>query len=344
MKNLSILWISLIILFSCSTHNRVERNPALFRVQDSCYQALMSFFSKNLEDHYASHFDDFQKLILNSLDDGNNKNRQWKFRAKSRDSIRKKITKIPKTSNVFFNLNRFGNKVGGKIQRVIQRLTSIVVTDGLAGRIVYDVGSKREMDKFTSLLAKAIEDKKIKIVSITNYQSEDGIAYLSPDNIVTLKNAAKYRKYPMTIKKPEKSFINESGYISLHLIVWYPDVGMTEIQVRGRKLDMVSEANHLFYDITQEKPLNNTYKNNPKLVSIYNSFLQLNEEQRVSYMSYTKEYYRFIRGFEMGALRASDEPKLPHDLAMHHELSIQSIWNEIRKYYEDGLFLDESLI
>ncbi len=337
------------LIFSCSVYkpsivenDYLQRSPSsIFRVEKNCYEQLMYNFSADLESDYKKHFNSFTELVTNNLE-ATGAHANWKFRAKSRGSIRKKLTKIPHSSSVVFNANRLGYQVGGPLKSIIKRITGLLVPDGLAGRLIFDEANQADMDKLIESLSKAIEQKKIRLVSMSNYQTENGYSYLTDQQIAKLKEASKVRKLPLIVKSKNKATLS-SGYTSLHLILWYPGVGRTEVQIRARKIDILSEINHIYYDVTQGKPLSDQYSGDRRVVNIYQIFKDFDEEQVADYLAYTAKYYEYMRASELNEVSTSDLPTLPESLSGIKEIEIPQIWDVMRDYYENGLFRDYDL-
>ena len=309
---------------------------------------MFTILSKDLADLYAKNLEKFSHRTRNEIPIAKDQG-SWKFRSKGQASVYKKLQKIGVAKKVLFAPNytaqsmasskmKVVHKIGAALQEKVTGVSKLVVPDGLAGRLVLTDTSKKGMSEFTNILAEAIKRNKLKIISIRNYQHEDGAAYLSDEMIDTLVKATKERG--KGFNRPIKIFDRESsiqpmGYTSLHINVWMEGVGLTELQVRGSLIDKLAETLHIFYDTRSGKELFYKYQSNPDIVKISNQIKAMTEEETESYLAYAKSYYSYVRRVEAG--ESLSAPQLPDNISQYSELEIGNIWDLIKEYHPGGV-------
>ncbi len=314
----------------------------------SCQQSTFMLFSRELEAHYKGELKKFEDFVTQAFPIAKGQG-VWKIRSKKLESIYQKIKKARSSLKVIYSLSHFSHKaanssnsglrkIGTSLQKSIVSFSELALSDGIAGRLILSDTGPKGMQEFTEMLIEAIKVHKIEIVSIRNYQLQEGLGYLSEEMLQKLKNAIKsssrfpYLKHRSLQVLSKKESTLSTGYVSLHFKIRIPQIGLTEIQVRGGTLDKLAEANHLFYDARTGKPLHYRYQDNPKIIYLVEIIKNLNEQQVEQYITYLRQYFRYTRTFETGHSN-TPPPQLPKELSSYPELDIGTIWKLIKPYY-----------
>ena len=171
-----------------------------------------------------------------------------------------------------------------------------------------------------------------KITRINNYMGKDGIPYFSERQLEEIqRHAANNNIYDFSIvtrideddahyssseikenNKKATTKVRDSGYTALQMNFETKDGQVFEWQLRGDKVNVFGEAEHVPYDLRTGKDISS---GNPELAEFYAPIKELLSEENMSaedfndYNNYLTDYYLHLRKLELGF--ESSEPVLP---------------------------------
>ena len=171
-----------------------------------------------------------------------------------------------------------------------------------------------------------------KITRINNYMGKDGIPYFSERQLEEIqRHAANNNIYDFSIvtrideddahyssseikenNKKSTTKVRDSGYTALQMNFETKDGQVFEWQLRGDKVNVFGEAEHVPYDLRTGKDISS---GNPELAEFYAPIKELLSEENMSaedfndYNNYLTDYYLHLRKLELGF--ESSEPVLP---------------------------------
>jgi ppGpp synthetase/RelA/SpoT-type nucleotidyltranferase len=206
------------------------------------------------------------------------------------------------------------------IHKVMPRLK-----DAIGIRIILKQGSDAEMNQVIQKLANAVQKNELRILEIENYRGRKGIPYLSDHQFKELSDATQLSHgYPL-LRGPEE--VKKSGYTCVQMIIEFKNGAIGELQIRGPKVDQISQAEHLAYDLRRNKgkPIPDIYPPHikTKMEKLKTILTGLNAKQQADYLTYLTEQFNHARATELGIERA--EQPLPESLREYPELDIQEL-------------------
>lgn len=164
------------------------------------------------------------------------------------------------------------------------------------------------VDKISKLIKAQAEGKSpISAMRLTNYSGKDGIAYFSDAQVAYLRDFALENKINLQIKD-ETTKIRSSGYTALQMNFVTKDGFVYEWQLRGKELDVFGNAEHIPYDLRENKDIT---QGNPKLKELYAPIIdavKMTDTEYKKYNNYLTDYYKYLRKKELGF--DAEPPKL----------------------------------
>ena len=171
-----------------------------------------------------------------------------------------------------------------------------------------------------------------KITRLNNYMGKDGIPYFSERQLEEIqRHAANNNIYDFSIvtrideddahyssseikenNKKATTKVRDSGYTALQMNFETKDGQVFEWQLRGDKVNVFGEAEHVPYDLRTGKDIS---AGNPELEEFYAPIKELLSKENMSaedfndYNNYLTDYYLHLRKLELGF--ESSEPVLP---------------------------------
>ena len=164
------------------------------------------------------------------------------------------------------------------------------LTDSSGSRIVMDIVTPEETGLILDRIKQGLADGKIKrVIDIENYSSDESSAYASAEQMHDFTIATGHE--PLTPQKTgDTPLVKFKAYTTFQITVELEDGSFAEIQVRGSRINVVAEAEHIIYKI-------NVGEGGPK--DIVEAYKALTPEQKTSYDEYIKGWYRHARNTEM---------------------------------------------
>lgn len=164
------------------------------------------------------------------------------------------------------------------------------VRDGLGARLTLEDATPEGMKALTDRLVAVLRDGGARALSISNISAaDDGMPYLDDLQSRRLERAAR-RGNPAVFVKPPADSRNPVGYTALHMNLELAGGEKVELQVRGREVHAVAEAEHGFYDARRRKSADGTAA----------EAAALRPHQRAIFESYLRSQYRRARLVESG--------------------------------------------
>jgi exopolyphosphatase/pppGpp-phosphohydrolase len=223
--------------------------------------------------------------------------KHYQFRVKSFESIRDKLVRYI---------------LSGRPQPVHKfEEARHAVQDGIGIRTKTLPGSREE---FTKLLKRIVTEKQYTPRSYTNYESQDGLHYLTSE--LLSRDFTPVANPTANNPKTKRVFQKANNYTSSQITFQPPGVDdyYLEFQVRGPEMSFIEAAEHLYYDI---KSLKNVGLDKPALVAITDPLQTvvntMTGEQMNAYEAYLAECYKTARLREM--TQRAYYPALPEGLS-----------------------------
>ncbi len=199
------------------------------------------------------------------------------------------------------------------------------VGDGIGSRLILSDTSPGGIQTFVDSLSLAIRDGRLWVSEIQNLQGPRGKPYLSDVQIAQLKKA-----FEESTQKDQYTFqvvsgadaIRKGGYTSLHLNILHKNGLEGELQVRGAKINVLAEAEHLLYDARQGKEVASSHFS-PEVAKIRSTYRNLEPGLMDSYSNYLRDLWIAARRAELGEVTGT--PELPKELSHLPELAMENI-------------------
>jgi len=206
-----------------------------------------------------------------------------------------------------------------------------LIRDIAASRIVLPKGNAQEIEVFVKEFVQGIKEGKIKPVMISNYHGENTKPYLSADQEYEIVRACLENGNEI-LQKFGKGAIKKIGYTCLQINYKIPGNIICELQIRGREVDRIANAEHIFYKYSNNPNYQNEFPQITKALEPIGKIISgLDKVQRGNYRSYLRRWYNWAREFEITGIK-NPEPKCPKSIPK--ELSIENLNEEYRKIDE----------
>lgn len=176
-----------------------------------------------------------------------------------------------------------------------------VVMDQVGTRLLLPKGSKAETDEVTELIEKAIKAQKIRVTRVSNYSCDGIKAYVSNNRIAGWQELD--HRIPALVNYDKKK---DNGYTTFQMNVIHRNGIPGEFQLRSRRMNIVCNGEHTFYDYLENK---NISKDVPELQEYYEKSgvidlvqdLKRNKVSMIGYKTYIKDSYKKTRDTALGA-------------------------------------------
>ncbi|MBI3505045.1 MAG: hypothetical protein HY059_09405 [Proteobacteria bacterium] len=198
------------------------------------------------------------------------------------------------------------------------------IADGNAALVLLKDASGRGSSAAVDLLIGAARSGALRIHQIANYRGPRGTAYLSPEQVRAIAEAAEASQgiRPKIVDGEEAE--RTSGYTSLQLEVSTESGVVGEIQIKGTSVHDVSKIERLRYIAEEGKEPPKWVTSNRALRHAWSTLLS--RQVRAAYEPYLAQWYEYARGLEIGERRTA--PVLPDGFGP--EMSVQALAREIR--------------
>ena len=147
------------------------------------------------------------------------------------------------------------------------------------------------VDNISQLIkAQAEGNSPIAAMRLTNYSGKDGLPYFSDAQVAYLRDLALENKINLQIKD-ETTKIRASGYTALQMNFVTKDGFVYEWQLRGKELDLFANAEHIPYDLRENKDITS---GNPKLKELYAPIIEavkMTDAEYAKYNDYLTDHY-----------------------------------------------------
>ncbi len=186
-----------------------------------------------------------------------------------------------------------------------EELSPDLVKDGLGIRFI--TSGRTNTNQIVNELTRLIKSGEIEILEIENYHGVGVIPYLNQNQVNTLVQNQKRKSINPKVLKGE-DLHKDSGYTTTQLNVRFRDGTLAELQIRGNRVQEISELEHIAYDVRKGKDLTNLEK-----IHKYKKYIReiklLTNTQYDLYRTYLQEFYAYARKLEEGI--PAVVPKLP---------------------------------
>jgi hypothetical protein len=213
--------------------------------------------------------------------------------------------------------------LGIPLERIDEAMTEL--KDPVGIRVILSKGNEREMNYVVKQLAKAVEAKELRILEVENYTGSGGISYLTDQQLGRLIDAAENAQQPPLVYGTDTE--KKSGYTCVQMIVQFRNGAIGELQIRGPKVHIIAEPEHLAYALRRYagKPIPNFYplELQERIQHITSILLNLTKEQRNDYLDYLAHQYRRARLLEINGYER--ERPLPDSLSQYPELDMHEL-------------------
>lgn len=282
------------------------------RAEKEAYEEIRNLFGAKYKDSIEhrskskeSTFDKLVNHLRENIDKFRNELYKEHFKGtykKATDEEKNKFHSMIMEGKINLSENQW-KKLGKLFARSKQeyRDSKLVVMDQMGTRLLLPTGSKKETEEVTDIIEKAIKAQKIRVIRVSNY-SKDGIKpYISNKRIAGWQELD--HRIP-TLVNYDKS--KDNGYTTFQMNVIHKNGIPGEFQLRSRKMNIVCNGEHTFYDMLENKDIS---KGVPELEEYYrkSGLVKLVRDLKEdpvsfnSYMTYIKDSYKKTRDTALGA-------------------------------------------
>ena len=176
-----------------------------------------------------------------------------------------------------------------------------LVKDQIGLRLLLPTGTKKETAEVTDIIEKAISGQKLTVTRVSNY-SKDGIKpYVDNKRIAGWQELD--HRIPALVNYNKSK---DNGYTTFQMNIIFKNGFPGEFQMRSRKMNIVCNGEHTFYDLLENKDitkgvqeLKEYYEN----AGVFGLVRELKENPVTfnSYMTYIKDSYKKTRDTALGA-------------------------------------------
>ena len=176
-----------------------------------------------------------------------------------------------------------------------------IVMDQIGTRLLLPTGSKKETEEVTEIIEKAIRAQKIRITRVSNY-SKDGIKpYVSNKRIAGWQELD--HRIPALVNYDKSK---DNGYTTFQMNVIHKNGTPGEFQMRSRKMNIVCNGEHTFYDLLENKDITkgvHELKEYYENAGVFDLVAEMKKNPVIfdSYMTYIKDSYKKTRDTALGA-------------------------------------------
>lgn len=176
-----------------------------------------------------------------------------------------------------------------------------IVMDQIGTRLLLPTGSKKETEEVTEIIEKAIKAQKIRITRVSNY-SKDGIKpYVSNKRIAGWQELD--HRIPALVNYDKSK---DNGYTTFQMNVVHKNGTPGEFQMRSRKMNIVCNGEHTFYDLLENKDITkgvHELKEYYENAGVFDLVAEMKKNPVIfdSYMTYIKDSYKKTRDTALGA-------------------------------------------
>ena len=218
------------------------------------------------------------------------------------------------------------------------RDSKALVMDQMGTRLLLPTGNKKESEEVTNIIEKAIKAQKIRVIRVSNY-SKDGIKpYVSNSRIAGWQELD--HRIPRLVNYDKSK---DNGYTTFQMNIIHKNGIPGEFQMRSRKMNIVCNGEHTFYDILENKDITKgvqELKEYYEKSGVFDLVRQIKENPVTfdGYMTYIKDSYKKTRDTSLG----SDYPmpvlsnyidKKYEKLSLENLCRIADEVEEIKKHY-----------
>ncbi len=219
-------------------------------------------------------------------------------------------------------LQRAIDKFGAKVTTVEEAIANL--WDAIGTRLVLSDTSPKAMGRVVSKLAEAIRRGELQVTEINNLHGPGGKPYFTPQHLEMLQAAAAQSGHPLRIGE---SKLMDSGYTVICAYLKHANGVRGELQIIGRRVLSIANAEHIPYDVSLGKPL---VRNVPPAAEaelkhlvkpVEAAMASMSEAQHARYLEYLNQSYIHARQLELG--QSPKPPSLPAGL--NKALSVEQI-------------------
>lgn len=169
----------------------------------------------------------------------------------------------------------------------------------------YFMAAERQSQKYLQALEELIVkqangESDILAVKVSNYMGQDGIPYLTKEQVEHLNYVAAKHNIDLNIKD-ETPKVRPSGYTAYQMNFKTKDGFTFEWQMRGSRVNEFAECEHVPYDIRQKKDVTGGKKElEPLYKPIEDIVNNLSDDQFKRYNDYLTDHYKHLRKLELG--------------------------------------------
>lgn len=302
----------------------ISKNPELTEVagniKNSDICALLWKYAEIIENVSVSRYSGAQELfksIEQALNDEKS-NVTLKMRTKSIDSIFAKLCKFYSESEKSRNA-------------LLKMEPDAIIRDTTGARMIFDNPSEENILKLLTML----KNKNIRVSYFANYVTPGCKPYVSTEKLLEFypKNVAveegtagniRGKKWFSTQEADNDygisvpGFIHQpySNYSSLHLNLELPDGSTSELQIRGKAVHEIAQAEHVIYDVKRGKCSGNPIFG--KVINAYKKLKAANKKFNINSENISSDTRNLIKAFidEKRFIAEYIQLKTPEEIAL----------------------------
>ena len=182
-----------------------------------------------------------------------------------------------------------------------QKNAKELVKDQIGLRLLLPTGNKTETSEVTDIIEKAISGQKLTVTRVSNY-SKDGIKpYVDNKRIAGWQELD--HRIPALVNYNKSK---DNGYTTFQMNIIFRNGFPGEFQMRSRKMNIVCNGEHTFYDLLENKDITKgvqELKEYYEKAGVFSLVRELKENPVTfnSYMTYIKDSYKKTRDTALGA-------------------------------------------